>query len=69
MSSIGRQFARELTAQFYRWELRGRGWFVWPYRVALEPPFRPFEGHFLPPRPVGNDGRVERGGSRIAMWV
>ena len=69
MSSIGRQFARELTAQFYRWELRGRGWFVWPYRVALEPPFRPFEGHFLPPRLVADDGQVDSVGSRIARGL
>jgi hypothetical protein len=36
-----------LTAQFYEWERRGRGWEVWPYRVRLEPPFRPFF-HTLP---------------------
>lgn len=41
-----------LTAQFLRWELRGRGWQSFDEPVALEPPFRPFEGHFLPP-PVG----------------
>ncbi|MFO1458217.1 MAG: type IV secretion system DNA-binding domain-containing protein [Verrucomicrobiota bacterium] len=69
MSSIGRQFARELTAQFYRWELRGRGWFVWPYRVGLEPPFRPFEGHYLPQRLVADDGRIESVGSRIASGL
>lgn len=28
------------TEQFYQWELRGRGWSVWSYPVALEPPFR-----------------------------
>lgn len=31
-----------LTAQFYAWERRGRGWHVSPYPVELEPPFRPF---------------------------
>ncbi len=31
-----------LTAEFYAWEKRGRGWQVWPYAVELEPPFRPF---------------------------
>lgn len=38
-----------LTKQFYAWEQRGRGWQVWPYPVSLEPPFRPFLFHFLPP--------------------
>ncbi len=32
------------TAAFYAWELRGRGWATYPYRVPLEPPFRPFSG-------------------------
>ena len=32
----------QLTAQFYDWEQRGRGWQVWPWPVDLEPPFRPF---------------------------
>lgn len=47
-----------LTRQFYVWEQRGRGWQVWPYPVTLEPPFRPFLFHFLPPRqqPV-DDGK------------
>lgn len=32
---------------FYAWERRGRGWDVYPYPVALEPPFRPFF-YYLP---------------------
>ena len=43
-----------LTEQFYAWELRGRGWQEFPYPVALEPPFRPFPGYFLPQ--VQDDG-------------
>jgi hypothetical protein len=35
-----------LTHAFYSWEVRGRGWSVFDYPVALEPPFRPFR----PPR-------------------
>src|SRR5438034_1345505 len=38
-----------LTEQFYQWEKRGRGWKVFPHPVPLEPPFRPFSGHFLIP--------------------
>lgn len=40
-----------LTEQFYAWEIRGRGWQEFPNPVALEPPFRPFPGYFLPPTP------------------
>lgn len=47
----------ELTASFYAWEKRGRGWQRWPYRVRLEPPFRPFPGHYLEPREALDDGR------------
>lgn len=43
-----------LTRQFYVWEMRGRGWQVWPYPVCLEPPFRPFF-HYLPPSPTPLD--------------
>ncbi|MBX7208557.1 MAG: type IV secretion system DNA-binding domain-containing protein [Verrucomicrobiaceae bacterium] len=37
-----------LTDQFYRWELRGRGWQLFDGPVSIEPPFRPFFGHYLP---------------------
>ncbi len=47
----------KLTEQFYRWELRGRGWQMAEHPVCLEPPFRPFLGHFVPPRPQRDDGR------------
>ena len=36
-----------LTEQFYDWERRGRGWDVWPHPVDLEPPFLPFEAHYV----------------------
>lgn len=41
--------AERLTEQFYAWELRGRGWQEFSRPVALEPPFRPFPGYYLPP--------------------
>src|SRR5579862_6605890 len=49
----------ELTRQFHAWEVRGRGWQVWDAPVELEPPFRPFYGHFLPATGGGvpDDGR------------
>jgi predicted DNA-binding transcriptional regulator AlpA len=48
-----------LTRQFYDWEIRGRGWQVFDRPVALEPPFRPFFGHFVavPPGTPVDDGR------------
>jgi hypothetical protein len=43
-----------LTEQFYTWELRGRGWQEFAYPVALEPPYVPFPGYYLPP--IRDDG-------------
>ncbi|MFQ5538730.1 MAG: helicase HerA domain-containing protein [Gemmatimonadota bacterium] len=34
--------AEQLVVDFYAWERRGRGWWIWPEPVELEPPFRPF---------------------------
>jgi excisionase family DNA binding protein len=48
-----------LTRQFREWEIRGRGWRVFDSPVALEPPFRPFFGHFIvgAPGPAVDDAR------------
>ena len=51
--------AELLTDQFYRWELRGRGWKLADAPVELEPPFRPFEGHVLPRHFFPDDGVEE----------
>src|SRR6266700_979303 len=56
----------ELREQFYNWEFRGRGWMAWQEPVHLEPPFRPFFGHFIKPRPVMDDGRHDTALSRLA---
>src|ERR1035438_1740155 len=47
----------QLTEQFRKWEIRGRGWQVFPEPVSAEPPFVPFYGHYLPETPVIDDGR------------
>ena len=47
----------QLSEQFYRWEQRGRGWQVFGEPVYPEPPFVPFDGHYLPNVPVVDDGR------------
>jgi len=44
-----------LTRQFYQWEGRTRGYLLWDYPVSSEPPFVPFEGHFLPSQPSVHD--------------
>src|ERR1039458_9507890 len=46
----------QLSEQFHRWEQRGRGWQVFDEPVSPEPPFRPFEGHYLPSTPPIDDG-------------
>lgn len=60
--------AEHLTAAFYEWERRGRGWYVWDNPVELEPPFSRFvaarEQH--PPR---DDLRHETIRSSIARQV
>src|ERR1044071_9212288 len=47
----------QLSAQFYQWEMRGRGWQVYDKPVAPEPPFRSFDGYFQPRQPDFDDGR------------
>jgi hypothetical protein len=47
-----------LTAQFYEWERRGRGWQIWDCPVELEPPFRPFLYHYTEPGPAVDDART-----------
>lgn len=45
---MGQSLQEKLTIQFYDWERRGRGWYVFEQPVHLEPEFVPFFGHFLP---------------------
>ena len=47
----------ELTAHFYEWEGRGRGWQIWNEPVELEPPFIPFF-HSYGRESVVDDGRT-----------
>jgi hypothetical protein len=67
-TSQPRTTAELLTAQFYDWERRGRGWQLYEAPVILEPPFSPFNRHVgfgdraRPP----DDGRKETLLSSIA---
>jgi hypothetical protein len=47
----------QLTEQFRKWEIRGRGWQVFEEPVYPEPPFRPFLGHYLHEQPAVDNGR------------
>ena len=47
----------QITARFYRWEQRGRGWQVYREPVYPEPLFVPFDGHFESEVSVIDDGR------------
>src|SRR5688572_11598634 len=59
-----------LTAEFYLWEQRGRGWEVYPSPVALEPPFLPFRYRSIPQFPTGfDDGRQHSLFSRLVDGV
>ena len=46
----------QLSEQFHAWERRGCGWQVFPEPVSPEPPFVPFNGHYLPAAPSIDDG-------------
>lgn len=54
------------TEEFYRWELRGRGWKLFENPVELEPPFRAFRGYTSPPLSRRDDGRRH---TRLSSFV
>lgn len=70
MASVHEQFSE----QFEQWEVRGRGWQVFPDPIYPEPPFVPWHGYYLPPPPAVDDGRrptflsslVERWGRKLS---
>ncbi|HEX6369066.1 MAG TPA: DUF87 domain-containing protein [Longimicrobium sp.] len=49
--------AEQVVAHFRAWELRGRGWQLYPHQVELQPPFRAFPGHYVWQPPFRDDGR------------
>jgi len=58
--------ADQLTAQFYKWERKGRGWQYFDQPVDLEPHFHPFFYHHVPPPTTYlDDGRRHTLFSRI----
>jgi len=56
----------KLTADFYEWERRGRGWDIWQLPVELEPPFVPFYYHYAERTTPVDDGRKPTIISKIA---
>lgn len=63
----------QISAQYLQWELRGRGWFVHPEPVALEPPFQPFRGYRLAQDGDPDDARrpsiTERLLKKAGQWL
>src|SRR4051812_25832231 len=59
-----------LTAQFYDWERRGRGWQVYDAPVVLEPPYLPFRRSavFGPSARLPDDGREETLASSVVSF-
>jgi hypothetical protein len=49
--------SEQLTAQFYRWEQKGRGWQYFEDAVELEPHFHPFFFHEVRPTAYIDDGK------------
>lgn len=49
--------SERLTANFYAWERRGRGWQVFDYPVSPEPPFRPFYHQLVSTPRFADDAR------------
>src|SRR5580700_8339275 len=45
------------SEQFQKWEVRGRGWQVFPQPVYPEPPFVPFRFRAMTETPVVDNGR------------
>ncbi|NNG06552.1 MAG: hypothetical protein HKM90_02370, partial [Desulfobacteraceae bacterium] len=63
--------SEQLTANFYQWEKRGRGWQVWDSPVELEPAFEPFF-HDAPvyfPAQTIDDGRKPTIVSSLVEWI
>jgi hypothetical protein len=62
------QIDEQLTEQFYRWEMRGRGGLLFDMPVSPEPPFYPFPGHFLPQGNAVDEGQRQSIGSRFLSF-
>lgn len=61
--------AEHLTAQFYMWEQRGRGWYIWDYPVVLEPPFETFSLYYPSTTPNIDDGKRPTLLSSFVDWL
>lgn len=50
--------SQKAIEHFYEWEQKGRGYFLFPYSIALEPPFQPFYHSFNNNEEYVDDGKV-----------
>ena len=53
------QRTQDIAEAFSIWEERLRGWYVYPYKVELEPPFIPIYAYLESPKPGIDDGKQE----------
>jgi len=58
-SFISETLIETLTKQFYDWERRGRGWYVFDVPIEIEPPYEPFYHHYASSQQVPDDGRYQ----------
>lgn len=61
--------AEKLTAQFYGWERRGRGWLVYGKPVDIEPPFEYFSRGSTLAQTASDDGYVPNIFERLDKWL
>lgn len=67
---MGKSAAEDLTAQFYQWEQKGRGWQFFEDAIHLEPVFRPFVSHYVPrTTEFIDDGRSHTIFSLVGHWL
>lgn len=53
-------FSEKAIQNFYDWEIRGRGYLLYPYPVFIEPPFSRFYHSYVDSSQYVDDGKVPR---------
>lgn len=53
-------YSEKAIQHFYDWEIKGRGYLLYPYTVKIEPPFRKFYHSFITDTEYVDDGKVPR---------
>jgi len=53
-------FSEKAIQNFYDWEIKGRGYLLYPYPVFIEPPFKRFYHSYVDSSQYVDDGKVPR---------